>query len=252
MTDRIVSRTITRLQLGETVPEADLLLAAVDVIRRRDETIAKLRAYIDPTAPELPVVDGWTDKIAALRARISSTDGAEILDQVAEYFAIDRDLIGFRAHIKPGPARTEEDIAPIVTGLRDLNLDGDAKALALNAADTIATLTAELARHRARDLEAEEARTAEFAKERVERKEWLAGRDERPSTYLGRKQPGADATYYGPDDVVVDGDWLESHERRATADAKKLTKIQKAVRDHRRTDEQKLDTIARTVGVFFD
>lgn len=33
-----------------------------------------------------------------------------------------------------------------------------------------------------------------------------------PTTYLGRPQPGAAPHHYGPDDVVVDGDWLHALE----------------------------------------
>jgi hypothetical protein len=37
---------------------------------------------------------------------------------------------------------------------------------------------------------------------------YLAEHDDQPDTYHGHPQPGASPSYYGPDDVVVDGDWL--------------------------------------------
>lgn len=37
-----------------------------------------------------------------------------------------------------------------------------------------------------------------------------------PGRYLGHIQPGGNPALYGPDDVVVDGDWLASTERRLT------------------------------------
>lgn len=39
--------------------------------------------------------------------------------------------------------------------------------------------------------------------------EYLANHESKPSMYLGYRQPGASPTFYGPDEVVVDGDWLE-------------------------------------------
>lgn len=42
---------------------------------------------------------------------------------------------------------------------------------------------------------------------------WRLMPEDEPTTYLGYKQPGAAPKNYMPDDVVVDGDWLEREMR---------------------------------------
>lgn len=68
------------------------------------------------------------------------------------------------------------------------------------------------------------------------RETYLAEHDARPSRYLGRPQPGASPTFYGPDDVVVDGDWLARLEEEISL-----------LRNERETSEQAL--AARTTAV---
>jgi hypothetical protein len=51
--------------------------------------------------------------------------------------------------------------------------------------------------------------------ERLRAREWRNMPDSEPCTYLGYKQPGAAPFHYGPDDVVVDGDWLQQEIRYA-------------------------------------
>jgi len=53
---------------------------------------------------------------------------------------------------------------------------------------------------------------ARHVQEHTERR-LLAWRDDAPTTYRGYKQPGAAPRHYMPDDVVVDGDWLDSELR---------------------------------------
>ncbi|WP_230670969.1 hypothetical protein [Rathayibacter sp. Leaf248] len=43
---------------------------------------------------------------------------------------------------------------------------------------------------------------------RLRDREWTNMPDDKPSSYLGYPQPGAAPKHYGPDAVVVDGDWL--------------------------------------------
>lgn len=42
------------------------------------------------------------------------------------------------------------------------------------------------------------------------KREWRNMPDDEPTRYKGHPQPGAAPHHYGPDDVVVDGDWLEA------------------------------------------
>lgn len=84
---------------------------------------------------------------------------------------------------------------------------------------------------RVRELEAE-VRT-------LRDREWRNLPDDAPSTYLGRPQPGAAPHHYGPDDVVVDGDWLVDMEQRlVVAENALVTEVRPDVRPEVRRAEE--------------
>lgn len=65
----------------------------------------------------------------------------------------------------------------------------------------------------------------------VKDREWRNLPDDAPTIYLGRPQPGAAPHHYGPDDVVVDGDWLQELEETNAHAADRIEKALAKVPD---------------------
>jgi hypothetical protein len=106
----------------------------------------------------------------------------------------------------------------------------DAALIALAAdAQTIADTDIEIARL-SRIESAEHAAWMDECRAKLdEHATYLAEHDEKPDMYLGHPPPGASPSFYGPDDVVVDGDWLAQLEVNYTFATRRVEELEAAV-----------------------
>ena len=76
-------------------------------------------------------------------------------------------------------------------------------------------------------------------------REWTNMPDRAPRTIGDYKKPGAAPHHYGPDDVVVDGDWLEVSLNELTETRERVAHLKRTFREHEKFAEM---TLAPALG----
>lgn len=249
MTTDKLERDLRSLAETPDVVAGELLAAAAKMLHSKQQEVWELQAYINPERPSSPVVEGFVEELNDYAA--AHPDAENLINRCVNVIVSVESMARFD-RLFPGrrPRPTTEQVNPVSAALRaTLVASPQLSGLIMNAASLLDEQQRELERNRVRD-DAEHAAHLERVRADSEaRKTWLAEHDDRPDTYLGYLQPGASPTFYGPDDVVVDGDWLEAFEAKTKRDRKVLKEIRRALADRGRTPEQVLAAVRKAAGV---
>lgn len=198
--------------------DSDEWVFDLDVRRGAEELRLEVGAYLDSVFE--PQLDTSPTFMLINRAYRVLMQVEELADELETRDQRIRDLIGGNQWLRDLVNQRDADLSQVQEDVLDLNAEnGREKALL--------EMENDLLRKQLKAAKGEErAERIKLLAEGMEaRRTYMAEHDERPTYYLGYKQPGASPSFYGPDSVVVDGDWLQDRLKQADLLAEQMIYI---------------------------